>query len=59
MGDRVYVIAGKDESLVGARCQELLDALLDPQQRMTGLSSVEGEEASSPRSSTSCGPRPF
>jgi DNA polymerase-3 subunit delta len=46
MGDRVYVIAGKDESLVGARCQELLDALLDPQQRMTGLSSVAGEEAS-------------
>jgi len=45
MGDRVYVIAGKDESLVGARCQELLDELLDPQQRMTGLSSVDGEEA--------------
>ena len=46
MGDRIYVIAGKDESLVGARCQELLGELLDPQQRMTGLSSVDGEEAS-------------
>jgi len=45
MGDRVYVIAGKDESLVGARCMELLDELLDPPQRMTGLSSVDGEEA--------------
>lgn len=46
MADRIYVIAGKDESLVGARCQELLDELLEPQQRMTGLSSVDGDEAS-------------
>ena len=45
MGDRVYVIAGKDESLVGARCQELLDELLEPEQRMTGLFSVDGDEA--------------
>jgi DNA polymerase-3 subunit delta len=45
MGERVYVIAGKDESLVGARCQELLDELLKPEQRMTGLSSVDGDEA--------------
>ncbi len=45
MGDRVYVIVGKDESLVGARCQELLDELLEPEQRMTGLVSVDGNEA--------------
>jgi DNA polymerase-3 subunit delta len=45
MGDRVYVISGKDESLVGARCQELLDKLLEPEQRMTGLFSVDGDEA--------------
>ncbi len=45
MGDRIYVIVGKDESLVGARCQELLDELLQPEQRMTGLFSVDGEEA--------------
>ncbi len=45
MGDRVYVIVGKDESLVGARCQELLDELLEPEQRMTGLFSVDGDEA--------------
>jgi len=46
MADRIYVIAGKDESLVGAKCQELLGRLLDPQQRMTALLSVSGEEAS-------------
>lgn len=46
MADRIYVIAGKDESLVGAQCQELLEQLLDPQQRMTALLSVSGEEAS-------------
>ncbi|MBM4024537.1 MAG: DNA polymerase III subunit delta [Planctomycetes bacterium] len=45
MVERIYVIAGKDESLVGARCQELLDELLEPEQRMTGLSSVDGAEA--------------
>jgi len=45
MAERIYVIAGKDESLVGARCQELLDELLEPEQRMTGLFSVDGDEA--------------
>ena len=45
MADRIYVIAGKDESLVGARYQELLDELLDPQQRMTALLAVDGDEA--------------
>ncbi len=33
----VYVIAGKDEPLVGARCDELLDELVDPAARATGL----------------------
>ena len=46
MADCVYVIAGKDESLVGAKCLELVDGLLDPQQRMTALLSVDGDEAS-------------
>ncbi len=45
MADRIYVIAGKDEPLVNARCQELLDELLEPEQRMTGLSSLEGDAA--------------
>jgi len=45
MDERVYVIAGKDDALVGTRCQELLDALLDPAQRMTGLLSIDGAEA--------------
>jgi DNA polymerase-3 subunit delta len=45
MAERIYVIVGKDESLVGARCQELLDKLLEPEQRMTGLFSVDGDEA--------------
>jgi DNA polymerase-3 subunit delta len=46
MADHIYVIAGKDESLVNARCQELVDELLDPQQRMTSLMSADGDEAS-------------
>ena len=46
MADRIYVIAGKDEPLVGARYQELLDELLDPQERMTALLAVGGDEAS-------------
>jgi DNA polymerase-3 subunit delta len=33
----IYVIVGKDESLVGAQCGQLLDELLEPSQRVTGL----------------------
>ena len=33
----VYVIAGKAESLVGAQCRELVDQLLEPAERATGL----------------------
>jgi DNA polymerase-3 subunit delta len=46
MTEAVYVIAGKDESLVNAKCQELVDELLDPQQRMTALLSADAEELS-------------
>jgi DNA polymerase-3 subunit delta len=37
----IYVIAGKDDSLVNARCRELLDALLEPAQRATGFLDAE------------------
>jgi len=33
----IYVVAGKDESLVNAQCRQLLDGLLQPSQRVTGL----------------------
>jgi len=33
----IYVIAGKDDSLVNSQCAELLNRLLDPSQRATGL----------------------
>ena len=45
MSERIYVIAGKESSRVNARCQVLLDELLDPEQRMTGLLSVDGSQA--------------
>lgn len=45
MSDRIYVIAGKAESLVNVKCQELLDSLLTPDERMTGLLSVDGGDA--------------
>jgi len=45
MSDRIYVIAGKAESLVNVKCHELLESLLTPDERMTGLLSVDGNEA--------------
>jgi len=33
----IYVIAGKEESLVNAECRELVEELLEPSQRVTGL----------------------
>jgi DNA polymerase-3 subunit delta len=33
----IYVIAGEDESLVNLNCQQLLDKLIEPSQRATGL----------------------
>lgn len=43
--DRIFVIAGKEPSLVTAAWQELLGRLLEPAQRMTGLASFEGDVA--------------
>lgn len=45
MSEPIYVIAGKEESLVNAKCQELLDHLLNPEDRMTGLLSLDGAQA--------------
>jgi DNA polymerase-3 subunit delta len=33
----IYVIAGQESALVSAQCQELLDSLLEPSQKTTGL----------------------
>ncbi len=41
MDELIYVIAGKEDSLVNARCRELLDELLEPSQRATGLFDAE------------------
>jgi len=41
MDELIYVIAGKEESLVNAHCRELLDKLLEPPQRTTGLFDAE------------------
>ena len=40
----IYVIAGKDLSLVGIQCEELLYRLLEPQQRATGLFNADADE---------------
>jgi len=37
MHELIYVIAGKEEPLVNSQCQRLLEQLLEPQQRLTGL----------------------
>ena len=42
----IYVIAGKEASLTNAQCQELLEKLLEPSQRATGLLSAEGAAVS-------------
>jgi DNA polymerase-3 subunit delta len=41
MDELIYVIAGKEDSLVNAHCRELLDKLLEPSQRVTGLFDAE------------------
>jgi DNA polymerase-3 subunit delta len=41
MTELIYVIAGKDDSLVNSQCQELLDWLLEPSQRATGFFDAE------------------
>ncbi|MBN2138913.1 MAG: DNA polymerase III subunit delta [Sedimentisphaerales bacterium] len=40
----VYVLKGKDDSLVGAQTQMLLDELIEPSQRVTGLLDVDGKD---------------
>ena len=42
----IYVIAGKDQSCVNAQCQRLVDQLLLPQQRLTGLFNADVASAS-------------
>ncbi len=37
MDSLIYVIAGRESSLVSAQCQELLDSLLESSQKTTGL----------------------
>ncbi len=43
MDELIYVIAGKEGSLVNAHCRELLDELLEPSQRATGLFDAEAD----------------
>lgn len=42
----IYVITGKDESLVGAECDRLVDKLVDPAERTTGLINADANTAS-------------
>ncbi|MFH1371047.1 MAG: DNA polymerase III subunit delta [Planctomycetota bacterium] len=41
----VYVIAGKEQTQVNARCTELIDKLISPQERDMGLLVVEADKA--------------
>ena len=40
----IYVIAGKEESLVSEKCREMLDELVEPSQRATGLFNADPKE---------------
>ncbi|MGA1980774.1 MAG: DNA polymerase III subunit delta [Sedimentisphaerales bacterium] len=42
----IYVIAGKEKSLVDAECEKLVEKLLEPQQRATGLFNADAAEVS-------------
>lgn len=42
----IYVIAAKEDSLLNAECQKLLEKLLEPQQRVTGLFNADPAEVS-------------
>lgn len=44
----VYVIAGKDPSLVNSECARLLDSLLEPSQRVMGLLNIDAKTAEIP-----------
>jgi DNA polymerase-3 subunit delta len=40
----IYVIAGKEESLVNQKCLEMLDELVEPSERATGLFNADPKE---------------
>jgi len=42
----IYVIVGKDEALLNSSCEKLLETLLEPQQRNTGLFSPDADALS-------------
>ena len=42
----IYVIAGKEDSLVSAECDKLLEQLLEPQQRAVGLFNADPAQVS-------------
>jgi DNA polymerase-3 subunit delta len=42
----IYVIVGEEKSLVDAECEKLLEKLLEPQQRVTGLFNADPAEVS-------------
>lgn len=44
--ESIYVISGKDEPLVGAECKKLLEELLEPEQKMTGLLDADASSVS-------------
>jgi len=46
MEELIYVIAGKDDSLIGFKCAELLDELLEPSQRATGFFDADANSTS-------------
>jgi DNA polymerase-3 subunit delta len=46
MAELIYVIAGEDDSLAGSKCQELLNELLEPSQRATGLFDADADTVS-------------
>ncbi len=46
MESLIYVIAGKETSLVSSRCEKLLDKLIDPSQRATGFFNADPDSAS-------------
>jgi len=46
MDELIYVIASKEEALLNNQCQQLIDQLLKPEQRLTSLLSTDGAEVS-------------
>ena len=42
----IYVIAGKETALVNAECEKLIDSLIEPSQRVTGLFNADAGRVS-------------